>query len=348
MFSYAASLAVVRLSGQRFDGGGRRNDRGAWKVRLESQIQKLRGHLSQLLAIHQSPSLTARLRHLKSSLFRLYHIVDTPSFLIAVETLKQRITCLAARVRRYQTRLLRFWQNKTFRRNQKLFYRNLGTDSKFDSTGAPDQSELVAFWRSIFERDSSANLNSSWLSQLRDKFAQEITSNDIVPAINSDLLTAAIRRLKNWASPGPDGIQGFWWKRLSSVHDFLCDYFHNFLMGDVDLPVWFPVGRTLLIPKSNDLSSPQNYRPITCLNIIYKLWTGCLTSLVSQHCEHHKLIHPAQKGCSRGQYGCIDHLLLTNSVWRQVRSKNRSMAVAWIDYRKAYDSIPHNWLLECL
>ena len=105
---YAASLAVVRLSGQSFDEGGRRNDRGAWKVRLESQIQKLRGHLSQLLAIHQSPSLTARLRHLKSSLFRLYHIVDTPSFLIAVETLKQRITCLAARVRRYQTRLLRF------------------------------------------------------------------------------------------------------------------------------------------------------------------------------------------------------------------------------------------------
>ena len=24
------------------------------------------------------------------------------------------------------------------------------------------------------------------------------------------------------------------------------------------------------------------------------------------------------------------------------------MAVPWIDYRKAYDSIPHNWLLECL
>ena len=108
------------------------------------------------------------------------------------------------------------------------------------------------------------------------------------------------------------------------------------------------LGRTLLIPKSHDLTNPQNYQPITCLNIIYKLWTGCLTSLVYQRCEHHQLIRHAQKGCSRGQYGCIDHLLLTNSVWHQVKSKNRSLAVAWIDYRKAYDSVPHNWLLECL
>lgn len=66
------------------------------------------------------------------------------------------------------------------------------------------------------------------------------------------------------------------------------------------------------------------------------------------HCEKYHFIHPAQKGCSRGQYGCVDHLLLTNGVWHQVRSKYRFLSVAWLVYCKAYDSVPHNWLLKCL
>ena len=135
---------------------------------------------------------------------------------------------------------------------------------------------------------------------------------------------------------------------MLSVHVFLCAAFHRFLLGDEVLPKWFPVGSTLLIPKSSDLSNPKNYWPIPCLNIVYKMWTGCLTTLMLEHCECHRLIHPAQKGCSRGQCGCVDHLLLANNVWHQIRCKNQSLSVAWIDYRKAYDSVPHNWLLECL
>ena len=106
-----------------------------------------------------------------------------------------------------------------------------------------------------------------------------------------------------------------------------------------------PVGRTLLIPKATDLTNPKNYRPITCLNIIYKMWTGCLTTLMLNHCDNHQILH---QGCSRGQQGCVDHLLLTSGVWHQVSSRSRSLSVAWIDYRKAFDSVPHNWLLECL
>ena len=102
---------------------------------------------------------------------------------------------------------------------------------------------------------------------------------------------------------------------MISTHEFLCSHFCQLLTGDVTVPaLWFLHGRMFLLPKCKDLSIPQNYRPITCLNIVYKLWTGCLSSLMFDHCEQYQLIHPAQKGCSRGQYGCVDHLLLTNSV----------------------------------
>ena len=55
-----------------------------------------------------------------------------------------------------------------------------------------------------------------------------------------------------------------------------------------------------------------------------------------------------QKGCGRGQFGYTDQLLLNTRIWHQVKSNNRSLSVALLDYRKAYDAVPHNWILCCL
>ena len=55
---------------------------------------------------------------------------------------------------------------------------------------------------------------------------------------------------------------------------------------------------------------------------------GWLTALMFDHCEVYQLTYPAQKGYSRGQYGCVDHLLITNSMWYLVCSKYCSLSVA--------------------
>lgn len=33
---------------------------------------------------------------------------------------------------------------------------------------------------------------------------------------------------------------------------------------------------------------------------------------------------------------------------KQTRKKLRNISVAWVDYRKAFDSVPHSWLLKVL
>jgi len=35
-------------------------------------------------------------------------------------------------------------------------------------------------------------------------------------------------------------------------------------------------------------------------------------------------------------------------VLREGKSKRKNLAMGWIDYKKAYDMIPHSWILECL
>ena len=33
---------------------------------------------------------------------------------------------------------------------------------------------------------------------------------------------------------------------------------------------------------------------------------------------------------------------------KEVKQRKKDIAMAWLDYRKAYDLVPHSWLNECL
>ena len=55
-----------------------------------------------------------------------------------------------------------------------------------------------------------------------------------------------------------------------------------------------------------------------------------------------------QKGCSKGSRGTNDSLCIERAVMKEVKSRNKNLAMAWIDYKKAYDMVPHPWIIECL
>ena len=55
-----------------------------------------------------------------------------------------------------------------------------------------------------------------------------------------------------------------------------------------------------------------------------------------------------QSGSARGLYGCKDQLLINRMILEHGQSKHRNMSMAWIDYRKAFDSVPHNWKTKSL
>ena len=42
--------------------------------------------------------------------------------------------------------------------------------------------------------------------------------------------------------------------------------FNQWIEQHDEIPEWLIQGRTVLLPKTEDLSNERNYRPITCLN----------------------------------------------------------------------------------
>ena len=54
-----------------------------------------------------------------------------------------------------------------------------------------------------------------------------------------------------------------------------------------------------------------------------------------------------QKGCKKRSRGTNDLLYIDRAIIREVKLRQKNLAIAWIDYQKAYDMVPHLWIKEC-
>ena len=113
-------------------------------------------------------------------------------------------------------------------------------------------------------------------------------------------------------------------------------------------PEWLVEGTTNLLPKKEETWIPKNYRPITCLLTTFKILTSVITDRLYNHLEKESVMTPEQSGGKKNCYGCKDQLMINNVILENCKKKKKNLSTAWIDYKKAFDSVPHSWILACL
>ena len=69
---------------------------------------------------------------------------------------------------------------------------------------------------------------------------------------------------------------------------------------------------------------------------------------MSNHIDANQIIPNEQKGNASNTYGTIDQLIINKLVIDNVTLKQRNISTAWIDYKKAFDSVPHKWIIQTL
>ena len=95
-------------------------------------------------------------------------------------------------------------------------------------------------------------------------------------------------------------------------------------------------------------NTADNYRPITRLPLMRKLLTGVIAEETYNYLEREKILPEEQKACKRGSRGTKDQLLIDETVLKDCKERHTNLSMAWIDYRKAYDLVPHSWVNECM
>ena len=92
----------------------------------------------------------------------------------------------------------------------------------------------------------------------------------------------------------------------------------------------------------------SNYGLVTYLPLMWKLFTGVIAYQIYAHLDQEKLLPEEKKGCRKGSRGTNDLLYIDRAVIKEVKSRNKNLAMAWINFKKAYDMVPHLWIIECL
>ncbi|XP_045541420.1 uncharacterized protein LOC123722902 [Papilio machaon] len=350
---FGAAKAVCRYIGVKLQKTGRStNHRSvvpAWRKRIEDRIAKARALIGRLISFRSGNSRPRIVRSVRMALggteVSLSHPDIERKLTERIDDLKQRIAAWGKRIRRCNERTKRFNQNRLFQSDQKRFYKQLEGQESTSGTGAgPDQTATVAFWRNIWSVPVEHS-EGSWM-QVVEGTCSKITPMDPV-AITAADVAHALRRTPNWKSPGLDGLHCYWLKGFVSCHAVLAQQFQEAL-DSKSLPDLFTMGVTHLVPKDQITADPAKYRPITCLSSVYKTLTSILCAKITRHLNANQVISDAQNGCRGGCRGAKEPLLIDAVIGKLVKRNRRNLDAAWVDYKKAFDSVPHSWLKRVL
>jgi len=77
---------------------------------------------------------------------------------------------------------------------------------------------------------------------------------------------------------------------------------------------------------------------------MYKTLPRITAKRISTHLEEQSLLPAEQKVCHPGSKGCKDQLLISKAIYKDCRRRNKNVSIAWMDYQKAFDSVPHSWV----
>ncbi|CAG4986656.1 unnamed protein product [Parnassius apollo] len=145
--------------------------------------------------------------------------------------------------------------------DQKRLYKSLERPIVSGTGPAPNQADMVVFWRSLWSEPVNHN-EGPWTEVVASQCAS-ITPMDPV-IITPDDVAEAVRRAPNWKSPGLDGLHHYWLKGFMVCHSVLARQFQEAL-NQKSLPSLFTTGITHLVPKDQGATDPSKYRPITRL-----------------------------------------------------------------------------------
>jgi len=147
-------------------------------------------------------------------------------------------------------------------------------------------------------------------------------------------------------SPGSDGLTVEFYKAL---WDTLKEHYLNsinYSIANQSLTELQKQGLISLISKSGkDLELLTNWRPISLLNIDYKIATKAVANRMKKIIN--KIISSNQTGFIKGRY-IGENVRLIQEVIAHLNNSNKPGLLIFVDFEKDSDSIDHTFIIRCL
>jgi hypothetical protein len=127
--------------------------------------------------------------------------------------------------------------------------------------------------------------------------------------------------------------------------ELLADIFNDILKRRGDVPQQWKKTRLRVLFKKGDVRCPENYRPISILPILLKLFSRVLLGRISEVLGKAQSVDQAG---FRPTFGCEDHLFTLTMLYEKSQEWGNAVWVAAIDFTKAFDTVEHTALWAAL
>ena len=165
----------------------------------------------------------------------------------------------------------------------------------------------------------------------------------ITEKISHEEVIEAIKSLHNGKSPGLDKITNEMLKHLPLNWTELLTSIFNHIIENCKFPKLWSLSKIKPIYKSGVANDPNNYRGISLSSCMGKVFTSILSKRIASWAENNHILCDEQFGFRTGRR-TSDAVYILHSLIQSQILKKKQLYCCFIDFKQAFDTIPHSQL----
>ena len=221
-----------------------------------------------------------------------------------------------------------------------------------NSTGITENQQEIFntaknFYQNLYKSQNIKNNKiDEYLNNFKPEKLNEQQKHLLSTFISTDEIKLAINNMNINKSPGEDGLTAEFYKTFQDkLIPILQEVYLNIFLSD-SMPKNMKMGIINLIYKNKgNVEDLKNWRPITLLNVDYKILTKILTERLKNQTEN--IINNLQS-CGCKNRSIINNALNIQTIINYIQKENYDAALISFDQEKAFDRVEHNFIIKAL
>ena len=165
--------------------------------------------------------------------------------------------------------------------------------------------------------------------------------------IGTEEFERALKSLKRGKAMDESGLRGEYMKEMGERAREKMRAKLNEVMEGGRIPNEWKEARMVLIHKGGEKTALKNYRPVTIVDIEYKVFMLILRERVQKWAEEGRLMGDLQGGFRKGRM-TEDNLFILNGIIELKKERGEELLVTCLDLEKAYDRVDRGKLWEVM